>query len=332
MIKGGKVMIFELLMKVFGKKDELMGTLADCKNWIDNHAEVTFAASMAVSAVGTVVACKETAELIEKKPEFEAKLEVARAESEALKAAGQPYHKPLARAYGKMALDVIHGYRWAIALKVLGVGGAAKSFGTVVSQRNKITAAYIGLKESHDKLLKKLENDEKFKKEQAEEAKKKVIESDKQLEGDINGTVIEFNGTCKQFFEDNPRANMLVVTSIMATLEDRFMKRNHIYPNDLITLMSKKPLKHGYDYVRVRRGANDKLDFGLDNYDLNAGFIDGVDPVCRFLLKDFVPVSVMYDEKYKDAPFYIGNDGTVDVEGGTVFDNDAFGKKPCVVI
>lgn len=325
-------MIFELLMKVFGKKDELMDTVADAKNWLDEHSEITFGVGMAVSAVGTALTIKETVDLVAKKPEFEAELEAARTESEALKAAGQPYHKPLFRVYGKLTKDVIKGYRWAIITKIAGEGLKIKGFTTVVSQKNKITAAYIGLKESYDKLLKKTEGNENIKKELAEEAKKRTIESGDDLVGDINGSVLEFNSTCSQFFTDNPRANMLVVTSVIEHLKDRFMKRNHIYPNDLVILLGKKPLKHGYDYVRVRRGAGDMFDFGLDDYDLNGGFIDGVDDVCRFIFKDFVPVSVMYDEKYKDAPFYIGNDGTVDVEGGTVFDNDALGKKPVVIV
>ena len=325
-------MIFELLEKIFGKKDEFMDTIADAKNWIDNHSEITYGVGMVVSAVGTALTIKETIELVEKKPEIEAKLEAARAESEVLKAAGKPYHKPIFKVYGKLAGDIIKTYRWSLISKAVGEGLKLKGFTTVISQRNKIMGAYIGLKESYDRLLKETENNKDVHKKLMEEAKEKKIDSEKGFEGDINGSVLEFNETCKQFFKDNPRANMLVVTSIMEHLNDRFMKRNHIYPNDLVILLGKQPLKHGYDYVRVRRGAGDKLDFGLDDYELNAGFIDGVDDVCRFIFKDFVPVSVMYDPKYKDAPFYIGNDGTVSVEDGCVFDNDALGKKPVVIV
>ena len=52
------------------------------------------------------------------------------------------------------------------------------------------------------------------------------------------------------------------------------------------------------------------------------------------LEKDFVPASVMYDKKYKDMPFYLGDDGTAEVlPGGEVkLNNDALGEKPVVII
>ena len=182
-----------------------------------------------------------------------------------------------------------------------------------------------------DALEKKVSESEEGKKWLADKAKSKKID---EVEGDINGSVIEFNGSCKEWFEDNPRANALLVSTIKSALDDKFITRGHIYLNDICRYMGRKPLKHGWEWVRVRRGAGDKLDFGLGDMDLNGGFIDGVDDVCRFLIKDFVPASVMYDKKYKDMPFYLGDDGVVDASNpnACTFDNDLLGKQPVVIV
>lgn len=328
-------MLFEILEKLFSKSEKVMDTLADCKSWLDDHTTVTMAVGTACTLAGTVVACKETIKLVEKKPEIEAKLEVARAESEALKSEGKPCHGPLVKVYGEIAGMAIKTYFGAAALLGAGLFLEWKAHFTDLENTAKWQAAYFGLKASYDKLLQEAKNDENVQKMLAEDAKKRKIESSEDIIGDINGSIIELNSSCKEFFEDNPRANALIVTSIKSALDDKFITRGHIYLNDLIRYLGKKPLKHGWEWVRVRRGAGDKLDFGLGDMDLNGGFINGVDDVCRFLLKDWVPATVMYDKKYKDMPFYIGNDGTVDptVNGGNgSFDNDALGKKPVIVV
>ena len=277
-------MLFEILEKLFSKSEKVMDTLADCKTWVDNHTTVTMAVGTAVSLAGTVVACKETVKLMEKKPEFEAELVAARAESEALKAENKPCHAPLIKVYGKIAGSCIKTYAGAAALLGAGLFCQWKAHFTNLENTAKWQAAYMGLKASYDKLENELRGSENGKKFLAEEAKKRKIESGDDIEGDINGSIIEFNGSCKEFFEDNPRANALVVTSIMSALNDKFVVRGHIYLNDLCRYMGRKPLKHGWEWVRVRRGAGDKIDFGLGDSDLNGGFLDGVDDVCRFLL------------------------------------------------
>lgn len=327
-------MIFEILEKLFSKSEKVMDTLADCKAWMDDHTTVTMAVGTACTLAGTVVACKETVKLMEKKPEFEAELAAARAESEALKAEGKPCHKPLVKVYGKIAGSCLRTYAGAIALTGVGLGFEWTAHFTNLANTAKWQGAYFGLKSSYDALEKKLKETEEGQKFVAEEAKKKKLGENVECEGDINGSVIEFNSSCKEFFEGNPRANGLIVTSVITALEDKFIRRGHIYPNDICRYLGRKPLKHGWDYVRVRRGANDKLDFGLGDATLNGGFCTGVDDVCRFLLKDFVPASVMYDKKYKDMPFYLGDDGTAEIlPGGEVrLNNDALGTKPVVIV
>lgn len=327
-------MIFEILEKLFSKSEKVMDTLADCKAWMDDHTTVTMAVGTACTVAGTVVACKETVKLMEKKPEFEAELEAARAESEALKAEGKPCHKPLVKVYGKIAGSCLRTYAGAIALTGVGLGLEWTAHFTNLANTAKWQGAYFGLKSSYDALEKKLKETEEGKKFVAEEAKKKKLGENTAVEGDINGSVIEFNSSCKEFFEGNPRANGLIVTSVITALEDKFIRRGHIYLNDICRYLGRKPLKHGWEYVRVRRGANDKLDFGLGDATLNGGFCTGVDDVCRFLIKDFVPASVLYDKKYKDMPFYLGDDGTAEVlTGGEVrLNNDALGAKPVVIV
>ena len=325
------VMIFEILAKLFEKSDKMMDTIADCKNWIDNHTTVTMAVGTACTVAGTVVACKETVKLIEKKPAFEAAIEAARAESEVLKAENKPCHAPLVKVYGRIAAECLKTYAGAIALTGLGLGLEWKAHFTDLANVAKWQGAYMGLKASYDALEKKVSESEEGKKWLADKAKSKKID---EVEGDINGSVIEFNGSCKEWFEDNPRANALLVSTIKSALDDKFITRGHIYLNDICRYMGRKPLKHGWEWVRVRRGAGDKLDFGLGDMDLNGGFIDGVDDVCRFLIKDFVPASVMYDKKYKDMPFYLGDDGVVDASNpnACTFDNDLLGKQPVVIV
>ena len=327
-------MIFEILEKLFSKSEKVMDTLADCKAWMDDHTTVTMAVGTACTVAGTVVACKETVKLMEKKPEFEAELAAARAESEALKAEGKPCHKPLVRVYGKIAGSCLKTYAGAIALTGIGLGFEWTAHFTNLANTAKWQGAYFGLKSSYDALEKKLKETEEGQKFVSEEAKKKKLGENTAVEGDINGSVIEFNSSCKEFFEGNPRANGLIVTSVITALEDKFIRRGHIYLNDICRYLGRKPLKHGWEYVRVRRGANDKLDFGLGDATLNGGFCTGVDDVCRFLIKDFVPATVLYDEKYKDMPFYLGDDGTAEVlSGGEVrLNNDALGAKPVVIV
>lgn len=327
-------MIFEILAKLFEKSEKVMDTLADCKAWADDHTTVTMAIGTACTLAGTVVACKETVKIMDKKPEFEAELAVARAESEALKAENKPCHAPLLKAHGKIVLSCLKTYAPAIGLTALGLGFEWKAHFTNLANTAKWQTAYFGLKSSYDALEKKLKETEEGQKFVAEEAKKRKLGENETCEGDINGSVIEFNASCKEFYEGNPRTNGLVVMSIMSALEDKFIRRGHIYLNDLCRYLGRKPLKHGWDWVRVRRGANDKLDFGLGDSTLNGGFCTGVDDVCRFLIKDFVPASVMYDKKYKDMPFYLGDDGTAEVlPGGEVkLNNDALGEKPVVII
>ena len=327
-------MIFEILEKLFSKSEKVMDTLADCKAWADDHTTVTMAIGTACTLAGTVVACKETVKIMDKKPEFEAELAAARAESEALKAENKPCHAPLLKAHGKIVLSCLKTYAPAIGLTALGLGFEWKAHFTNLANTAKWQTAYFGLKSSYDALEKKLKETEEGQKFVAEEAKKRKLGENETCEGDINGSVIEFNASCKEFYEGNPRTNGLVVMSIMAALEDKFIRRGHIYLNDLCRYLGRKPLKHGWDWVRVRRGAGDKLDFGLGDATLNGGFCSGVDDVCRFLIKDFVPASVMYDKKYKDMPFYLGDDGTAEVlPGGEVkLNNDALGEKPVVII
>ena len=327
-------MIFEILAKLFEKSEKVMDTLADCKAWADDHTTVTMAIGTACTLAGTVVACKETVKIMDKKPEFEAELEAARAESEALKAENKPCHAPLLKAHGKIVLSCLKTYAPAIGLTALGLGFEWKAHFTNLANTAKWQTAYFGLKSSYDALEKKLKETEEGQKFVAEEAKKRKLGENETCEGDINGSVIEFNASCKEFYEGNPRTNGLVVMSIMSALEDKFIRRGHIYLNDLCRYLGRKPLKHGWDWVRVRRGAGDKLDFGLGDSTLNGGFCTGVDDVCRFLIKDFVPASVMYDKKYKDTPFYLGDDGTAEVlPGGEVkLNNDALGEKPVVII
>lgn len=327
-------MIFEFLAKIFDKSEKIMDHLSDAKAWIDDHTTVTMAIGTACTLAGTVVACKETVKFIEKKPEFEEKLTAARAESEALKAEGKPCHKPLIRVYGELAGSALKTYAGAIVLTGVGMALEWKAHFTNLENIAKWEGAYFGLKSSYDALERKLKETEEGKKFVAEEVKKKKLGENMAVEGDINGSVIEFNASCKEFFEGNPRTNGLVVMSVMSALEDKFIRRGHIYLNDLCRYLGRKPLKHGWDYVRVRRGAGDKLDFGLGDATLNGGFCSGVDDVCRFLIKDFVPASVMYDKKYKDMPFYLGDDGTAEVlPGGEVkLNNDALGEKPVVII
>ena len=327
-------MIFEILAKLFEKSEKVMDTLADCKAWADDHTTVTMAIGTACTLAGTVVACKETVKIMDKKPEFEAELAVARAESEALKAENKPCHAPLLKAHGKIVLSCLKTYAPAIGLTALGLGFEWKAHFTNLANTAKWQTAYFGLKSSYDALEKKLKETEEGQKFVAEEAKKRKLGENETCEGDINGSVIEFNASCKEFYEGNPRTNGLVVMSIMSALEDKFIRRGHIYLNDLCRYLGRKPLKHGWDWVRVRRGAGDKLDFGLGDSTLNGGFCTGVDDVCRFLIKDFVPASVMYDKKYKDMPFYLVDDGTAEVlPGGEVkLNNDALGEKPVVII
>lgn len=327
-------MIFEILTKLFEKSEKVMDTLADCKAWADDHTTVTMAIGTACTLAGTVVACKETVKIMDKKPEFEAELTAARAESEALKAENKPCHAPLLKAHGKIVLSCLKTYAPALGLTALGLGFEWKAHFTNLANTAKWQTAYFGLKSSYDALEKKMKETEEGQKFVAEEAKKRKLGENETCEGDINGSVIEFNASCKEFYEGNPRTNGLVVMSIMSALEDKFIRRGHIYLNDLCRYLGRKPLKHGWDWVRVRRGANDKLDFGLGDSTLNGGFCTGVDDVCRFLIKDFVPASVMYDKKYKDMPFYLGDDGTAEVlPGGEVkLNNDALGEKPVVII
>lgn len=327
-------MLFELLSMLFSKSEKVMDKLADCKAWVDDHTTVTMAVGTACTLAGTVVACKETVKLMEKNPEFEAELEVARAESEALKAENKPCHAPLVKVYGKIAASCIKTYAGAAVLMGLGLGLEWKAHFTDLANTAKWEAAYFGLKSSYDALENKLKETEEGKKFLADEAKKKKIDSSDDVEGDINGSIIELNASCSEFFEENPRANALIVTSIMDALTDKFIRRGHIFLNDLCRYMGRKPLKNGWKWVRVRRGAGDKLDFGLGDRELNGGFQDGVDDVCRFLLKDWVPATVLYDKKYKDMPFYIGDDGTVVPDGNQsgTFDNDALGVRPVIVV
>lgn len=296
----------------------------DVKNAVESHTGIILGVGLAVSAVGTVLACKATLKVSQKSEEHIKLVADTKANCAEAQMDKKETRKEVMKAYGHIGVDYVRTYWPAVGVTILGWGLVIRAHVLDVAAKEMWMGAYIAVSGLFTKYRMKVA--EKIGEEQEKELYDltKIEHANEHVIGEnykgpfVNGSYLLYNSNCTDYQEGCPQANAWNIDMVENDLNNRLREGRRVYVNDMLRAFGHKTIKGGFDwcwYKPLTGLINFRLRDPLINPEFakGYGFDESSDTIAKLMIEGCVHVSETFKAEYRNNELADGG-----VMGGSI--------------